>query len=62
MYRMEKFSDFIVEQKDEAYKLIVFNNSTEKRRDVGDTANYEFNLLIKFLYVSGSSFLFFTAF
>ena len=46
MYRMEKFSDFIVEQKDEAYKLIVFNNSTEKRRDVGDTANYEFNLLI----------------
>ena len=29
MYRMEKFSDFIVEQKDEAYKLIVFNNSNE---------------------------------
>ena len=33
MYRMEKFSDFIVEQKDEAYKLIVFNNSNEDVRD-----------------------------
>ena len=32
---MEKFSSFITEQKEEPYKLIVFNNSNEDVRDVG---------------------------
>ena len=46
MYRMEKFSDFIVEQKDEAYKLIVFNNSNEDVRDVGKRTRPDFKLLV----------------
>ena len=44
---MEKFKSFITEEeKQQSYKLVVFNNSTEKRRDVGDSANSEFQLLI----------------
>ncbi len=43
---MEKFSDFIVEQKDEAYKLIVFNNSNEDVRDVGKRTRPDFKLLV----------------
>ena len=46
MYRMEKFSDFIVEQKDEAYKLIVFNNSNEDVRDVGKRTRPDFKLFV----------------
>tara|TARA_B100000575_G_scaffold119079_1_gene94834 strand:- start:1858 stop:2919 length:1062 start_codon:yes stop_codon:yes gene_type:complete len=46
VYRMEKFSDFIVEQKDEAYKLIVFNNSNEDVRDVGKRTRPDFKLLV----------------
>ena len=43
---MEKFSDFIVEQKDEAYKLIVFNNSNEDVRDVGKRTRPDFKLFV----------------
>ena len=46
MYRMEKFSDFIVEQKDESYKLIVFNNSNEDVRDVGKRTRPDFKLFV----------------
>ena len=46
MYRMEKFSDFIVEQKEELYKLVVFNNSNEDVRDVGKRTRPDFKLYI----------------
>ena len=46
MYRMEKFSDFIVEQKEELYKLVVFNNSNEEVRDVGKRTRPDFKLYI----------------
>ena len=46
MYRMEKFSDFIVEQKEELYKLVVFNNSNEDVRDVGKRTRPDFKLFI----------------
>ena len=34
---MEKFSEFITEEKDEPYKLVIFNHSGEMVRDVKDT-------------------------
>jgi len=34
---MEKFSEFITEAKEEAYKLVIFNHSGEMVRDVKDT-------------------------
>ena len=43
---MEKFSSFITEQKEESYKLIIFNHSAEMVRDVKDTSLGE---LIKLL-------------
>ena len=43
---MEKFSDFIVEQKEELYKLVVFNNSNEDVRDVGKRTRPDFKLYI----------------
>ena len=46
MYRMEKFSDFIVEQKEELYKLVVFNNSNEEVRDVGKRTRPDFKLYL----------------
>ena len=55
MYRMEKFSDFIVEQKEESYKLIVFNNSNEEVRDVGKRTRPDFKLYLDcLLYTSPS--------
>ena len=41
---MEKFSSFITEQKEESYRLIVFNNSNEDVRDVGKRERPEFKL------------------
>ena len=43
---MEKFSSFITEQKEEPYKLIVFNNSNEDVRDVGKRTRPDFKLFI----------------
>ena len=44
---MEKFSDFISEQKNEQpYKLVVFNNSNEDVRDVGKRTRPDFKLFI----------------
>ena len=45
---MEKFSDFISEQKNEQpYKLVVFNNTQDYVRDVGEKDRAEFDLIIK---------------
>ena len=44
---MEKFKDFITEEKDEPYKLIVFQNSNDDIRDVKDTALGELTELLK---------------
>ena len=41
---MEKFSSFITEQKEESYRLIVFNNSNEDVRDVGKRERPDFKL------------------
>ena len=41
---MEKFSSFITEQKEESYRLIVFNNSNEDVRDVGKRVRPDFKL------------------
>ena len=43
---MEKFSSFITEQKEESYRLIVFNNSNEDVRDVGKRVRPDFKLYI----------------
>ena len=43
---MKKFSSFITEQKEEPYKLIVFNNSNEDVRDVGKRTRPDFKLFI----------------
>ena len=44
---MDKFSDFISEQKNEQpYKLVVFNNSNEDVRDVGKRTRPDFKLFI----------------
>tara|TARA_B100001564_G_scaffold39952_1_gene28818 strand:+ start:437 stop:1486 length:1050 start_codon:yes stop_codon:yes gene_type:complete len=44
---VEKFSDFISEQKNEQpYKLVVFNNSNEDVRDVGKRTRPDFKLFI----------------
>ena len=44
---MEKFSDFITEQKNEQpYKLVVFNNSNEDVRDVGKRTRPDFKLFV----------------
>ena len=43
---MEKFSDFISEQKNEQpYKLVVFNNTQDYVRDVGEKERAEFDLI-----------------
>ena len=43
---MEKFSDFISEQKnEEPYKLVVFNNTQDYVRDVGEKDRAEFDLI-----------------
>ena len=47
MYRMEKFSDFIVEQKEEPYKLVMFHNSHEHLRDVGKQDAPDYKLMTK---------------
>ena len=45
---MDKFSDFISEQKNEQpYKLVVFNNTQDYVRDVGEKDRAEFDLIIK---------------
>jgi len=41
---LEKFSSFITEQKEESYRLIVFNNSNEDVRDVGKRERPDFKL------------------
>ena len=41
---MEKFRSFITEQKEESYRLIVFNNSNEDVRDVGKRERPDFKL------------------
>ena len=41
---MEKFSSFITEQKEESYRLVVFNNSNEDVRDVGKKTRPDFKL------------------
>ena len=41
---MEKFSSIITEQKEESYRLIVFNNSNEDVRDVGKRERPDFKL------------------
>tara|TARA_B100000508_G_C11435070_1_gene265580 strand:- start:39 stop:1091 length:1053 start_codon:yes stop_codon:yes gene_type:complete len=43
---LEKFSSFITEQKEESYRLIVFNNSNEDVRDVGKRERPDFKLYI----------------
>jgi len=44
---VEKFSDFITEQKNEQpYKLVVFNNSNEDVRDVGKRTRPDFKLFV----------------
>ena len=43
---MEKFSSFITEQKEESYKLVVFNNSNEDVRDVGKQTRPDFKLYV----------------
>lgn len=43
---MEKFSSFITEQKEESYRLIVFNNSNEDVRDVGKRTRPDFKLYV----------------
>jgi ribosomal protein S6--L-glutamate ligase len=47
MVKMEKFSEFITEEKDEPYKLIVFQNSNDVIRDVKDSALGELTELLK---------------
>ena len=42
---LENFKSFITEQKDEPYRLIVFNNTGDGIRDVGEKERSEFNLL-----------------
>ena len=42
---MEKFSSFITEQKEEPYKLVVFNNTQDYVRDVGEKERAEFDLI-----------------
>ena len=45
---MEKFSDFISEQKNEQpYKLVVFQNSNDWIRDVKDTSLGALSVLLK---------------
>mgnify|MGYP002012667983 FL=1 len=44
---MEKFSDFIVEQKEEPYKLVMFHNSHEHLRDVGKQDAPDYKLMTK---------------
>ena len=44
---MDNFKSFITEQKDEPYRLIVFNNTMENIRDVGQESNDELNLRVK---------------
>ena len=44
---MEKFSEFITEAKEESYKLIVFQNSSDIIRDVKDTALGELTELLQ---------------
>ena len=44
---MDNFKSFITEQKEEPYRLIVFNNTMENTRDVGDNENAELNLRMK---------------
>ena len=47
---MEKFKSFITEEeeeKDEPYRLIVFNNTGDGIRDVGEEKNSEFELRVK---------------
>jgi len=43
---LEKFSSFITEQKEESYRLIVFNNSNEDVRDVGKRTRPDFKLYV----------------
>jgi len=43
---MEQFKSYITEVKDEPYKLIVFNNTSETIRDVGQQDNSEFILRV----------------
>ena len=42
---MENFKSFITEQKEEPYKLVVFNNTQESVRDVGEKERAEFELI-----------------
>ena len=47
---MENFKSFITEEeeeKDEPYRLIVFNNTGDGIRDVGEEKNSEFELRVK---------------
>ena len=43
---MEKFKSFITEEKDEPYKLVIFNHSGEMVRDVKDTGLRELVVLM----------------
>jgi hypothetical protein len=42
---LENFKSFITEQKEEPYKLVVFNNTQESVRDVGEKERAEFELI-----------------
>ena len=44
---MEKFKSFITEQKEEAYKLVMFHNSHEHLRDVGKQDAPDYKLMTK---------------
>ena len=45
---MEKFSDFISEQKNEQpYRLVVFNNTQDYVRDVGEKDRVNYQLINK---------------